>query len=230
MDDFDFGGSDAQSIETLLGKARDLIAAGDYNNAKPLVNQILKQDGNNVKALWMYANLTQGDNPQKAVEALKRLIQVDPSHAKARALLDKLDDDDPFPVSSSRGNTGSFQGQPVINVHVNNTANAQAAGGQPMMMLQGKRVNQTAFIIGIIASFFGFFGIAHILNGKVGKGILWVILGFIWDVILLALSATVVLSCVGLGIHIYLMYSVAKQGAEYDTISTIPMGQMNIGR
>lgn len=67
---------------------------------------------------------------------------------------------------------------PVINI--NNTARATATNYSLPLEIQER--NQAAYIVGLIAAiFFGTFGVAHILNGKVGSGILYMLLGwFIW--------------------------------------------------
>jgi hypothetical protein len=74
--------------------------------------------------------------------------------------------------------------------------------------------NGLAFWVGAIAAFFGFFGIAHIFNGKLLPGIMWLIVGFVWDVIMVALAATGVGACVALPLHLVFCYYNAKNGAR----------------
>lgn len=76
-------------------------------------------------------------------------------------------------------------------------------------------VNQTALIVGFLAAIFlGIFGLGHLLNGKVGTGILYWILGWlIWLPLLVLISLTGIGACFALPLHIWVSYSQAKNGA-----------------
>ncbi len=77
--------------------------------------------------------------------------------------------------------------------------------------------NETAFAVGLIAGLFGLWGLAHILNDKIGTGILWM---FIGAPIIMLLLAAITLLTAGLGaiitlpLHVYLVYRHAKNGAS----------------
>ena len=84
-------------------------------------------------------------------------------------------------------------------------------------MKQAEPRNQTAFVVGVIAGLFGFWGLAHILNDKVGKGILWMFIGA--PVILGILYGSAVMTAgigliIALPLHIYIVYVQAKNGAS----------------
>ena len=77
--------------------------------------------------------------------------------------------------------------------------------------------NQTAFVIGIIAGFFGIWGLSHVLNDKVGSGCLWM---FIVGPGIMMLLAGITLASAGAGailvfpLWLYIVYMQAKNGAS----------------
>lgn len=77
--------------------------------------------------------------------------------------------------------------------------------------------NETAFAVGLIAGLFGLWGLAHILNDKIGTGILWMFIGA--PIIMLLLGAITLLTAgigaiITLPLHVYLVYRHAKNGAS----------------
>ncbi len=76
--------------------------------------------------------------------------------------------------------------------------------------------NDSAFIIGLIAGLFGIWGLAHVLNGKLGAGCLWML---IVGPLLGAILGGIVFATAGLGaivilpLWLYIVYSQAKNGA-----------------
>jgi len=217
--------------QALLQQAKTLVKSGDRKEAYKIATQLLKQNSRNTQALWIYANLS--SESDKAISALKRLLLLEPNNTKAQNLLDKLqEDDDPFadevmfekPKRRSTTSNGDnlererlslererlqlerermYRQQSVININ-NIVAPVQ-------------QENSTAFVVGFIAAgFFGFFGVAHMLNGKVGEGIVQLILGFVW----LAIAGFFTTVTLGLGIclfvplHFVLAYRVSKSGAQ----------------
>ena len=77
--------------------------------------------------------------------------------------------------------------------------------------------NQTAFVVGVIAGLFGLWGLAHILNDKVGTGLLWMFIGGPLLLALLyggAMMTAGVGLCLALPLHVYLVYVQAKNGAN----------------
>lgn len=207
------------SVDSQLAEARKLISAGDHDNAMPKVREVLRQDKNNTSALWLYANLVRNDNTDKAITALKRLLAVDASHAKAKAMLDKLEDDDLFnddsPALRQSSQQAPAQAAPVIHVNVQNTAQAQAGYGAPMGGPMQQR-NSTAFVAGLIAGWlFGFFGVAHLFNGKIGAGLGYLVLSIVWWVVAGVITGITAGfgACVVLPLHWYLVWRNANDGA-----------------
>jgi len=77
--------------------------------------------------------------------------------------------------------------------------------------------NQAAFVIGIIAGFFGIWGLSYILNNKVGTGCLWML---IVGPVLAALLGGLIVATGGVGaivifpLWLYIVYVQAKNGAS----------------
>ncbi len=77
--------------------------------------------------------------------------------------------------------------------------------------------NQAAFVVGILAGFFGIWGLAHILNDKVGMGCLWM---FIVGPILGVLLGSFIVATAGVGavialpLWVLIVYQQAKNGAS----------------
>ncbi|MCD4686261.1 MAG: hypothetical protein K8S97_10030 [Anaerolineae bacterium] len=97
--------------------------------------------------------------------------------------------------------------------------NQQQFAQQNMLGQAGAQIgveaqNGLAFWIGFIAAIFGFFGVAHIINGKLLAGIMWMILGFVWAVIFAALTLTGIGACITLPLHVVFGYYNAKNGAR----------------
>ena len=76
--------------------------------------------------------------------------------------------------------------------------------------------NKTAFTIGVLASIFGLWGLAHILNGKIGSGLLWMIFGMPLALgLVMGIAATGIGAIVALPLWVYFGYAHAKSGASY---------------
>ena len=93
---------------------------------------------------------------------------------------------------------------------------AYGAGYQAGLQAQDSR-NQTAFVIGIIAGFFGLWGLSYILNKKVGVGCLWML---IVGPALAALLGGLIVATGGIAaivivpLWLYIVYVQAKNGAS----------------
>ena len=77
--------------------------------------------------------------------------------------------------------------------------------------------NQTAFVVGLIAGLFGFWGLAHLINGKLGSGLLWLFIGgpLVSGILLAIILATAFIGAiVALPLHVYIVYKVSKSGAR----------------
>lgn len=59
------------------------------------------------------------------------------------------------------------------------------------------------------------------INGRVGTGVVYLLLGFVWDAIAITLTATVVGACLALPLHLIFCYFNAKSGARKASIVTI---------
>ncbi len=69
-------------------EATRLIQQERFDEAVKLLEEVLHQDMNNVNAWWLMANAV--DSPGEAREALNKVLDLNPSHAKARQMLDQL--------------------------------------------------------------------------------------------------------------------------------------------
>jgi len=230
--------SSVVSVSDLLKEARELVIDGEREQAFTVVTKALKVDVNNPEALYMYGQLN--PNKEKAVSALKKLMTIQPDHAKGKALLDKLNDvnfldDSPSKKSAPDHNEvmaamlknqqmllEQQARQPVINITNTNTAVANSA----VAAVAGR--NQTAYIIGLLVGIFlGTFGVAHFINGKIGSGVVNMLLGwFVWGPIaaLIITFSAGLGACLVLPIHIYLAHSTASKGAAIVSMKTIAVG------
>lgn len=84
------------------------------------------------------------------------------------------------------------------------------------MKVKNEQRNETAFVVGLLAGLFGLWGLAHILNNKIGTGLLWMFIGA--PIIILLLGALTILTAgigglIALPLHVYIVYRHAKSGA-----------------
>lgn len=203
---------DLPSEAALISEAREALVDGEKSRAIELLNQVLSINPNSVDALWLSASTLAEMNKSKALQALTRLTMLQPNHPKASALLKRLEDE----LDSSAAAARAMSHQPVapqqpqiIIQNVQNQATQVAASGV------GR--NDAAFIIGLIIGIIpGFFGVAHIINGKVGTGILLILSSFVWGAIALSIItfSAGIGSCLVLPLHLYIAYSTAKSGAS----------------
>lgn len=218
--------NDPQSLEDLLNSSNSAVSGsdvaarvrtaaqhvkeGNLGLARKEVMAILDITKDNADAWYLYGYLNE-DRAQKR-QALQRALQLNPQHKRASELLANLDDDDPLndmpPAATPRGTAAA---QPVVYVNVNQT-NANVAGNVGPRAV----VNQTALIVGFLVAFFtGIFGVASLINGKAGGFFKYFLLGIVWFILAIALSAVTagLFGCIALPLHIYLAYSWSKEGA-----------------
>lgn len=69
-------------------EATRLIQEERFDEAVGILEEILRHDINNVNAWWLIANAV--DAPDEAREALNMVLKLNPNHAKARQMLDRL--------------------------------------------------------------------------------------------------------------------------------------------
>ncbi len=79
----------ADEITQKIQKATRLINDEDFDAAIVLLEEVLRADRENVKAWWLMANAV--DAPDEAREALEIVLELDPDHKNAQAMLDQLD-------------------------------------------------------------------------------------------------------------------------------------------
>lgn len=80
-----------------------------------------------------------------------------------------------------------------------------------------EQMNNTAFIVGfLVALIFGFFGVSHLFNGRIGSFILYFFLGLLWVAFFVTLSIVSFGVC-ALGLlplHIILAYITSRDGSR----------------
>ena len=72
-----------------IEQAKRLIEVGQQSEAHSLLTSFLKHDVLNTEALYLYAQVAR--NPQESIEALRRVLDLDPLNYHARAHLNKLE-------------------------------------------------------------------------------------------------------------------------------------------
>jgi len=100
----------------------------------------------------------------------------------------------------------------MINQNMNQSNNNNPFGS----LVPPTQRNEVAFVIGLIAALFGFFGVAHMVNDRVTSGFGHMLRGFLWNIIsfgLVALSAGV-LGIVVVPLHIWFAIRNANRGAR----------------
>jgi hypothetical protein len=71
--------------ESQLREAYTLMKQGDKKGAAQLVQNVLREDRNNLNAWWLFANLLEDE--EKVVKSLERVLALNPDHAGARKKL-----------------------------------------------------------------------------------------------------------------------------------------------
>jgi len=230
MNDFTFPENDApKSLDELLNDAAPLstsnntddlvkraamaIKEGDKERAKMLVASALQQNQTSADAWYLYAYLT--DDRLKRQQALSKALAINPQHQRARQLMQTTSNDDPF--ESILPHFGSGVSQPIINVHIAQN-NANSAFANSMAIAGGgatPHVNQTALLLGIIFAFFGIFGVAHLVTGKIAGALGQFLLGFCWLFVAFVVTTLTggIGACLTLPMHLVLCYSISKRGA-----------------
>lgn len=84
------------------------------------------------------------------------------------------------------------------------------------MKVKNEQRNETAFVVGLLAGLFGLWGLSHILNNKIGTGLLWMFIGA--PIVIIFLGALTILTAgigglIALPLHVYIVYRHAKSGA-----------------
>lgn len=221
----------------LMAQARQAAASGNTNAAINYLEQMLHIDSQNIDALWLYAQVH--PDTDRTMKALNRILAINPNHFEARMFLERIQTTRASaPDDSSQVNrmlqqmmmqqqmllqqqlANQMQQQPQqqpININVaNNTQNQQVqyGAGYGMMGLIPQQ-NGAAFWVGFLAAFFlGFFGIAHMMTGRVTTGIGYLLLGwFIWAPIFFFTALLIFPLLVTIPLHIAFAYQNARDGS-----------------
>jgi len=80
--------TDFSDPQNLLKQAAKAVQEGNFTVARAILSDILKANPNNADA-WYIAAFATNEREQK-IRALERALNIDPSHEKARQLLDRL--------------------------------------------------------------------------------------------------------------------------------------------
>lgn len=205
-----------------LQQISSLIQSGDTASARPLLSEVMKERPNDPEAWYLAAYIT--DDKEKRLQALEKVIALDPTHEKAQKALAVMKDSNPLndfleaPSSSAKPAPQYAQApqQPVVYVNVQNApvVNATAIAGTGAAVLQ---TNGVAFWVGfLVALFTGIYGVAHLINGKIGGAVMsFLLFSVVWPIVIVgttAVSAGICLIGV-LPLHIYFAYTQAKKGA-----------------
>ena len=184
----------------LIERAHQLELEGQYNQALDIVNRIL------------FSNPENGE----ARRALLRLRNTEPDKGKVVDIYETPPSNEAI-QELVRQNQQLIQqvqekqsGQQVVHV-TNQTAFIPPP---PSRVLRAER-NDPAFIIGVIAGFFGLLGLAHLFNGKVGSGLALIFLGtpiygFGWFIIL-----STGIGIIAIPLHFVIIWQSAKSGARH---------------
>jgi hypothetical protein len=86
--------------EEKLKQAVSLYKQGNKSQAANLLGEIVRQDPNNSVA-W-YGLALSIDEPDKKIYCLKKVISLDPTHEKAKQLLEKLQSEGNFSASNKQ--------------------------------------------------------------------------------------------------------------------------------
>lgn len=97
-----------------LQRAYELIKAGEKDQADSILQNIVVEDPENVQAWWLLANAS--DNEARQRSALRQVLRLDPTHAQARAMQQRLEDPlgDSFDDLYQESSPAAAPGQRVV--------------------------------------------------------------------------------------------------------------------
>ncbi len=85
----------AESQNDALQRAYELVEAGQPEEARAILRELIETEPNNADVLWVYAYAV--EDPEEARTVLQRLLEVDPEYPEAAELLKSLNNQ--FPVA-----------------------------------------------------------------------------------------------------------------------------------
>lgn len=154
--------SNPSTLNDLVRQADQLLNAGKISEATAIIQEAYKLDKNNVDVLVLVAQVAPGDDQRR--NALKRVLETDPSHAKARALLARLEGT-PAIAKAALTATPTIPAQKPPQV--DNLAKPSNVVPQPTAVTQAGRVSPV-FVV-IPAALIVFAGIAFLLLRGSGR-------------------------------------------------------------
>ena len=188
----------------LIERAHNLEVAGKTDEAHGIVSRILQSNPDNAEARRALSRL-QRYVPDKA--KVDSRVMTAPKNRDIEQLL-RQNQELMQQMQQPRAS------QPAVHI-TNQNAGNQAAYVAPIPVRVHEAQNSAAFIVGVIAGFFGFLGLAHLFNGKVGTGLALLFLGTpVYGLLWFGVIST------GLGLflipfHLYIIWKHAKNGAAY---------------
>ena len=88
-----------------LQTAYETAKAGDRSSARQLVKEVIKAEPNNEAAWYLYAKIA--ETRQISIQSLEKVLEINPSHARARQDLDRLKVQDFTPYARQVHNLNS---------------------------------------------------------------------------------------------------------------------------
>lgn len=79
---------EAEDVDPRLEEAAEFIESGKLLQAKPLIQQVLNEDKQNVAAWWLLAHVMEDTDNQ--IKALKRVLKLQPDQEEAQEWLEEL--------------------------------------------------------------------------------------------------------------------------------------------
>jgi len=194
----------------LLERARELAHAGEDEAARGIIERILYTNPKNHEAARALSRLQDSAHPQKVKRERHIAIPAPREAIRDQELLNErlrlhLHEQEFWQQAQQTA-------QPHNRVQV----------GAPYILTQPREArNSIAFAVGLLAGFFGFLGLAHILNGKLGTGLLLLFFGTpLYAIFLIGAGLFVGGITPGFGLlgifplHCYIIYQSAKSGAH----------------
>lgn len=187
----------------LLERAHNLELNGREEEAFGIIRRILQTNPNNVEAGRAH------DRLQRVIPAKQKPVTHEATPPNNRDIQELVRQNQELMQQVQQPAS-----PPVVQITNQNIGSQAAYVAPPPVQVREER-NNAAFIVGVIAGFFGLLGLAHLFNGKVGTGLALIFLGTpLYAVFWLAVLAT------GIGffvipLHFVVIWQNAKRGAAY---------------
>lgn len=187
----------------LMERAHKLDLQGNEDEALGIVSRILQTNPNNMEASRAFTRLQRSQPTKHKVD--NREI-TPPNNQEIQELVRQNQE--------LKQQVQQRAGQPVVQITNQVMGNKAAYVSPAPVRIQAER-NNGAFIVGVIAGFIGFLGLAHLFNGKIGTGLALLFLGTpIYGAFWLLVVGTG-LGIFALPLHFVIIWHHAKSGAAY---------------